>query len=525
MARLAGIIYKKSDFNNNSVFYRARVLEMLEIFKQTGNSYKLINEIKNKKFNITIGFQSKYNIFKYVKNIQNEIPAGISHPYIDGKIYNLRDLYNKYSSKFTGKATNDLEKLQRLLDFFGIEIVKEFKGPFSILFTDRHGDIFLARDFLGRKPLYYSLEQKSENLHFASEVKPLARFCSEINEFPPGSFIKNLSKPIIIKDIKSNVFSPIDEAHLKEQKVFHNQDSIVKELEVLFFKSIEKRLFKKKSNQEIGIWLSGGMDSSIIASVVREFTDNIFTFSVGFDKSKDIGAARIVSKYLGTKHTEFILKIEDLFNLIPKAIYTLESFDAPLVRSTLGNIIASELSSKSDIVFSGEGGDEIFAGYNHFLNLDSQYAIQNALIKSLKSLHNTALQRVDRSSNLFGINIRLPMLDEDLLEFALQIPTEYKVNYDKKITKYILRIMASKYLPDFIVWRPKDKFWEGSGIYDRLQKRIVQLISDKEYENNKTLIDGFVLRNKEELYYYKIFREYFPHINYNNFLSFTENFS
>lgn len=525
MARLAGIIYKKSDFNNNPVFYRTRVLEMLEIFKQTGSSYKLINEIKNNKFNVTVGMQSKYNIFKYVKNVQNEIPAGISLPYIDGKIYNLGDLYNKYSSKFTGEMTNDLETLQRLLDFFGIEIVKEFKGPFSILFIDRHGDVFLARDFLGRKPLYYSLDQKSENLHFASEVKTLARFCSEINEFPPGSFIKNLSKPVILKDIKSNVFSPIDEAHLKEQEMFHNQDSIVKELEVLFFKSIEKRLFKKKSNHEIGIWLSGGMDSSIIASVVREFTDNIFTFSVGFEKSKDIEAARIVSSRLETKHMEFLLSTDYLFKMIPKTIYTLESFDAPLVRSTLGNLIASELSSNCDIVFSGEGGDEVFAGYRYFLDMNSDSSIQDGLIKALRNLHNTALQRVDRSANTYNVNVKLPFLDEELLEFSLCIPPKYKISHKKKSTKHILRLMASRYLPDSIVWRPKDKFWEGSGILNCLKEKIDKEIPDNEFTNRKTLKDGFTMRNKEEYYYYKIFQDFFPGINYNNFLSFTENFN
>jgi asparagine synthase (glutamine-hydrolysing) len=117
------------------------------------------------------------------------------------------------------------------------------------------------------------------------------------------------------------------------------------------------------------------------------------------------------------------------------------------------------------------------------------------------------------------------MLDEDLINFALRIPTDKKIRSEKNITKYILRKLASKYLPYDIAWRAKEKFWEGSGITDKLTEKIESLISDEEFEENKVLEKGFQLRNKEEFYYYKVFREFFPDINISDVLSFTTDFS
>ena len=121
---------------------------------------------------------------------------------------------------------------------------------------------------------------------------------------------------------------------------------------------------------------------------------------------------------------------------IPKTIYHLESFDAPLVRSTLGNMIVSKISSPSDVIFSGEGGDELFAGYNYFLEYDSSKLIQKELVNAINSLHNTALQRVDRTANAYSVNIRLPMLDENLLNYVMKIPPKNKVRKDKNTGKY-----------------------------------------------------------------------------------------
>ena len=294
-------------------------------------------------------------------------------------------------------------------------------------------------------------------------------------------------------------------------------------LEDYLLKSMDRRI--SDENSSLGVWLSGGLDSSLVAALLKEFSDRVYTYSVGYEGSPDLLAAREVSDHLGTRHTEYKLETEELFSIIPKAIYHLESFDAPLVRSTLGNMMVSKISASSDIVFSGEGGDELFAGYNYFLEFDSSEVIQEELVNAINSLHNTALQRVDRTANAYSVNIKLPMLDENLLNYVLKIPPKNKVPEDRNTGKYILRKVASKYLPDKIAWRDKAKFWEGSGIEDTVEEMINTIITDKEFSDNNSSPDGPVLRNKEEVYYYKVFKEYYSDIDIDNILSFTQDFN
>jgi len=431
---------------------------------------------------------------------------------MDGRIYNLDHLMTEYNIGENNSLISDSEKICLLLNKAGKNIFRDFKGSFALVIVDKEENIYLVRDFIGTKPLYYYKDGKT--LMFASEVKSLIGFTSDIKEFPPGSYMVNFSKPKIIKKVNTDNYT-----------IINDQDSGTMEdkLEKYLLKSMDTRI--ADSNLNMGVWLSGGIDSSIVAALLKEFTDEVYTYSVGHESSPDLIAAKKVSDYLGTKHTEYMLDTEELFTNIPKAIYHLESFDAPLVRSTLGNMIVSKISAPSDIVFSGEGGDELFAGYNYFLEYDSSRVIQKECVNAINSLHNTALQRVDRTSNAYGVNIKLPMLDENLLDYVLKIPPKNKVRKDKNTGKYILRKVAAKYLPDDIAWRSKDKFWEGAGIEDTLEKKIDTIITDKEFSDNVESPDGPVLRNKEEAYYYKVFKDYYPDVNIEDILSFTQDFN
>jgi len=410
---------------------------------------------------------------------------------MDGKINNLDYLMLKYDIQADNSSVSDSEKICLLFNKVGKGIFKYFKGSFALVIVDKKGNIYLARDFLGIKPLYYYKD--NETLKFASEVKSLIEFTSDIKEFPPGSYMVNLLKPEIIKIVDADNYTII-----KDQDFEIQEDK----LEDYLLKSMDRRI--SDNNLNLGVWLSGGLDSSLVAALLREFTDKVYTYSVGYEGSSDLEAAKEVSNYLGTEHIDYKLNTEELFLNIPKAIYHLESFDAPLVRSTLGNMIASKISASSDIIFSGEGGDELFAGYDYFLEYDSSKVIQEGLVA-------------------YGINVKLPMLDENLLNYVLRIPPENKVRTNT--SKYILRKVASKYLPDEIAWRDKEKFWEGSGIEDTLEKKISTVITDKEFSDNKKSPDSPNLRNKEEAYYYKVFNDYYSDIDIDNILSFTQDFN
>ncbi len=492
MAGIAGIIS-----NEDKGIKEEKVKKMLSSIRHRGKKSRVM--ISSKK--ALYGLVSHNDIDKSVKDQKT---------LFDGKIFNIDRLLKKYDKKYKKEQFNQVGSL---INSLGSSVLKELAGSYALVSSSGERT-FLARDTIGKKPLYYSLNKKANSLLFASEIKALVPFTSKIKEMPPGSYIENISEPKKVSLVKKTNHSFFNEKEL---------EGLEKRLEDIFLKSVEERI--PEGDNEVGVWLSGGIDSSIIAALVSTFRKKVHTFSVGFKGCSDLMSSRIVASHIDSEHMEHHLSIDELFDAIPKVIYHLESFDAPLVRSSLGNMIVSKISSRSDFVFSGEGGDEVFGGYNYFLDFKTSDKIQEELLIAINALHNTALQRVDRLSNAYGVNVRLPMLDEDLINFALRIPTDKKIRSEKNITKYILRKLASKYLPYDIAWRAKEKFWEGSGITDKLTEKIESLISDEEFEDNKVLEKGFQLRNKEEFYYYKVFREYFPDINISDVLSFTTDFS
>ncbi|MBN1299370.1 MAG: hypothetical protein JW997_06770 [Actinobacteria bacterium] len=537
MAGIAGIVYRKNK-NEKSLklkagFYKKQVKSMLDTISHRGIRQKSTMFMENAGLGAATGFISNYGEANISQNnlknneCRNHKEDKVCRLLLDGKIYNSDKLYLQYGQNFK-QSKSQLHKLKELIGCFNTDILKKMDGQFAMFYSDIDKNIYLARDFLGRKPLYFGHIKGSDVLYFASEVKAISKFCSNFSALAPGHFIKNTGSPVMFRKLDQNKYeNDFSEETYKKASFDKNDDAVIiaEKIENLLLRAIEKRIPSESPDIKIGSWLSGGLDSSIIAALLKHFSKNVYTFAVGFRGSKDLEAARVVAKYLGTEHTEYILDEDDLFKRVPYTVFTLESFDAPLVRSTLGNIIVSKMSAGTDIVFSGEGGDEIFAGYNYFLNFSSNRQIQSGLISAINSLHNTALQRVDRSSNRYGVNVKLPMLDEELIDFVLSIPPKYKLDYENGLTKCILRTLAEKYLPQDIVYRPKDKFWEGSGINNTIENKIEQVISDIEYEKEKVLENGFMLRSKEELYYYKIFKNFYPEVEFKKFLSFTQNFN
>lgn len=437
--------------------------------------------------------------------------------FIDGKIYNLDTILSKNGLFFKRRSISDPDKFSLLFKELGTRLFHMLEGSFAILHRDVNGNLYALRDFIGRKPLYYAENTKKNLILFASEVKAFKNITKDfrIKELYPGNFIKNND---VQKDFKRLDY--IESETLEDAAA----ESFIDDLDRFLNEAIKKRISDNKS-LKYGVWLSGGLDSSIIAAIMKNYKKDIYTYSVGFEESPDIIYSRKVADYINSNHYEYNLNTNEIFSTLPEVIYTLESFDAPLVRSSVGNLIVSRISADSDIIFSGEGGDEVFAGYNYFLDLKSADSVQKELYNAINSLHNTALQRADRFANRYSVDVKFPFLDEKLLKYSLKVPAELKIDKKRKTTKNILRKVAERYLPSDIVWRGKDKFWEGSGIYNKLQKKIEDIVSDKEFKENSVLSGGQRLRNKEEYYYFKTFNRFFPDVDFSKILSFTEDFN
>jgi len=228
----------------------------------------------------------------------------------------------------------------------------------------------------------------------------------------------------------------------------------------------------------------------------------------------------MIAKDLGIIYYPIKTEINELIKILPEVIYHLESFDARLVRSSLMHYLTvSRAADYTDIILSGEGGDELFAGYNYLQKLTYK-ELENELPQLFYNLHNTALQRVDRCSAAFGVKTFVPFLCKELVSYAKNIKPQLKIRNNSG--KWILRETLKSTLPDFIINRQKEKLWQGSGLENKLENYINKIIKDDEFRKNCILKNGWKINSKEEYYYYKIFQEFYSSFNDYNWIGRTD---
>ncbi|SES95164.1 asparagine synthase (glutamine-hydrolysing) [Natronincola peptidivorans] len=428
----------------------------------------------------------------------------------NGEIYNHKDLRKKMlkNHDFISEAQN--ETILSLYQQYGIEALNFLDGNFAFIIIDEGKDkskLFAARDTLGVKPLYFG--KKGGKIFFASELKSLYKLVDELEEFPPGHYYT-----------PEEGFVEYNKISFPKKRIaekLENREAVLENIRKLTNQAIKKTL---EADVPVGLLLSGGLDSSLIAAVATaEAKGKKFkSFCVGSKNSNDIPRAREVARQLGTDHHEYIYNQEELVEAIPKIIYYLESFDPSLVRSAIPCYFVFRLAAQHvKLVLSGEGADELFNGYGYLKNIKDTEALDKEVIRVLQSVHNIGLQRGDRMSMANSVDVRAPFLDKELMDYALSIPTNWKIygNGDTQIEKWILRkaFDGKINLPNDVLWRNKEEFSEGSGAKDEMQSYSEQVISDETFQKEKLEIflkDKINIRSKEELYYYKIFKEIYP---------------
>jgi asparagine synthase (glutamine-hydrolysing) len=347
----------------------------------------------------------------------------------------------------------------------------------------------LKRDPVGASPMYYG-HTEDGSLCFASEVKALLEATSDVNELPPGHILDGTQ------------LHPYEWITYKPLLQF-----LPGEIAPDLCRRLETAVQKHISGSEAGVWLSGGLDSSLLAALARPHVQRLLTFSGGFPGAPDLKHARLVARQLQSEHHEALVRFKDCLAILPEVIYHLESFDALMVRSSLINYFVAKLASQFvPAVFSGDGADELFAGYEYLKNLPLG-SLSTELLEITKQLHHTALQRVDRCASAHGLIVHVSFLDPDVLDYALRIPARFKIV--EGVEKWILRQAGAGKLPENILNRPKAKFWDGAGVGELLAQNAEIRISTADFEREKLLPNGWTLNSKEELMYYRIFRKHF----------------
>jgi asparagine synthase (glutamine-hydrolysing) len=411
----------------------------------------------------------------------------------NGEIYNYLDLRQGLEARHVFRSRSDTEVLLHLYEEEGEDMLNRLDGMFAIAIAGPNG-LFIARDPLGIKPLY--IGRKPGETYIASELKAL----------PPVDVIEALpAGHARINDGPAWRYAPPfpPEPLLRSPPREEVQQEIRRRLE----RSVVKRLM---SDVPVGVLLSGGLDSSVIAALMRPYAITLHSFTAGMQNAPDLGAAREVAKSLGTEHHELVYTEEDVRETLPEVIRQLESFDAPLVRSAIPMYFICKVAAEHvKVALSGEGADELFAGYEYL----SRFRGGNALKKELEGitvrLQDTNLQRADRMSMAHGLEIRVPFLDLGMVRYANRIPVEMITPSDHA-EKWILREACRGLLPDPILNRKKMKFSEGAGSSELVAGIARNMISEQEFERHKQVEDGIVLRSPEELYYFRIWRQVMP---------------
>lgn len=506
----------------------------------------------------------------------------------NGEIYNFRELKAELAQEYRFKTKSDTEVILNGYLKWGTEVFERMEGMFAIgIWDGRTRTLVLARDRMGEKPLYYFYDKHDKNLFaFASELKALLenpRIKREVDpeslylylsfgQVPaPKSILKNVSKleagtMLVLKDGGVSVkeyWRPDFSRKFSELSL----EKAGEELESRIAASVKKAMI---ADVPLGVFLSGGLDSSLVAYFAKKTNPDLETFSIGFkEKSFDESTyAREVAGILATRHNEKIIGSEEALGFIPRiANVTDEPLADPSIIPTF--LLSDFAGQKIKVAVGGDGGDEIFMGYQTFvaeklwqrfkffmpalravsaivtkfmpitgeyMSLDFKlqrfisateadavlrhqqwlahnrsdtllailspdirraFLARNPAMEIIESaspppghllewervidfyrrfyLGDQVLTKVDRASMANSLEVRSPLLNHKLVEYALGLPPNF--NLRGFTTKYLLRRIASKYFPPSITKRKKQGFAVPLGLW--LKKELYAFGAEK----------------------------------------------
>ncbi|KAL2113814.1 hypothetical protein VUR80DRAFT_2206 [Thermomyces stellatus] len=471
---------------------------------------------------------------------------------VNGEIYNHRLLRKTLDTPYKFSTHSDCEVVIPLYMQYDIDAPKHLDGMFSFVLYDKKEDrVIAARDPIGITTFYQGWSsQEPGTVYFASELKCLHPVCDKIVSFPPGH----------VYDSKTDRTTRYYDPSWWDASKIPDTPLDLKRLRETFERSVRKRLM---AEVPYGVLLSGGLDSSLVASIAQRETlrlkkaalaangtaqngageeseeglvgideDNklstvtylpqLNSFSIGLPGAPDTKAALEVAKFLGTKHHVMTFTIEDGLNALSDVIYHLESYDVTTIRASTPMFLLSRKIKAMGIkmVLSGEGSDEIFGGYLYFHNAPGKKEFHEETVRRVKNLHLADCLRANKSTSAWGLEARVPFLDKEFLDVAMNIDPQEKMVTKDRIEKYIMRKAfdtsdepdTEPYLPDEILWRQKEQFSDGVGYgwIDALKDNAELHVTDEMMKNPKPEWGDDIPDTKEAYWYRMMFDEHFP---------------
>lgn len=418
----------------------------------------------------------------------------------NAEIFNWKDLLNQ-NPDFEYKSSSDCEIIIHMYRKYGMDYtIKNLDGEFAfVLYDIENDDLFIGRDHLGIRGLF--IGKKENELMVGSEMKCIKEDL-EVKQFPPGHYYCN-----------GNYIKYIDNDY---QIIPRDKNTVKMELKELFTNAVKKRLM---SDRPISCLLSGGLDSTLVCSIVRKVYDKpLNTYSIGIKGATDLEYAKIASEYLNTNHTSIELDEMDFLNAIKETIFVIESYDTTTVRASVGNYLVSKYikeNSKDTVLFCGDVSDEIFGSYRGFTKAPSKEDFLNENKKMLQNIHYFDVLRSDRSISNASLEARVPFSDKKFVDYVMTLDPEYKMFNKDKMEKLILREAFEGYLPDNLLYRRKEAFSDGVSSINRSWHTIIKEFCDQKYSDEvyQHKIKKYSINtpyDKESLYYREIFELFYP---------------
>jgi asparagine synthase (glutamine-hydrolysing) len=444
----------------------------------------------------------------------------------NGEIYNYRQISDELrTAGYQFRTESDTEVVLKAYAKWGAGCLRKFRGMFAFaIWNQKEKRLFMARDPMGIKPLYYS--QTDDRLLFASSLPALLKDPGVDRRVDPialnyyMTFHSVVPQPRTmlrgIKKLPAGSYLEVDaqgrtnsesywtfDYSKKLDLPFHEQKELVKDA---LKKAVERRLV---ADVPVGVFLSGGLDSSLIVGLLSEVQDtsSLHTFSVGFENVKEEGNefeySDIVAKRFGTQHHKIFVGSEEMLTRLPNCVGAMSE---PMTsHDNIGFYLLSRETAKHlKVVQSGQGADEVFAGYHwypkvmgsdqpfpayrqaffdrdyseyakavtaqfheqdyasdyveqHFHRPGTATSLDHALrLDTEIMLTEDPVKRVDNMTMAFSLEARVPFLDVDLVDLAARLPDESKVHEGEG--KYILKEVAREIIPHEVIDRPKGYF-------------------------------------------------------------------
>jgi asparagine synthase (glutamine-hydrolysing) len=523
MCGIFSYIYNLHNTNDVNGYYDIKVLENFNNLKKRGpdNSQCVLEN------NIFLGFH-RLSI-NDITTAGNQ-PMNLNNYYLvcNGEIFNHKKIISDYN--FKTNSSSDCEVILHLYDYLINQIknininnlnnlmtflCNKLDGEFSFVLYDKLRDyVFIARDPYGVRPLFIGTTTNNDYL-FASELKGFNNLVNKAKQFEPGTFM-------IIKNNYSNENFNIENTRYHnifydKSMITKNENDILIQLNNIFREAVYKRMM---SDKEICSLLSGGLDSSLVASIISEKLgpNKLKTFAIGIKGSPDLKYAQMVADHIKSVHHSIELTEQDFLEAIEEVIIAIESYDTTTVRASVGNYLVSKyIKENTDckVIFNGDYADEVCGGYKYFKKTNSDTEFHNECIRLVNDIHYFDCLRSDRTISNNGLEARVPFADKFFINYYLSISSGLRMSCDK-IEKYMLRkaFMNDNLLPEEILWRQKEAFSDGvtaetRSWYEIIQEFVDKQITDEYFEHNKNKYTYNTPILKESFYYREIFEKYY----------------